>query len=246
MVRANPGCKLLAGDWAAVQWAIYMWKASTINDPPGYHLDLLNRQQAGTLDPHNFLADRFTPGGKATEETRQVAKKYTYGLAFTQGKYKTVCQEAGHSLATGKLIAGAFLEAFKLEAWWEAEIQGVLEKGYIESPGGLRRYFWDPPGYSKRGELTRPKPQEILATAAQHVEVEIMKSAMISCFSDMMPGVEMLTTTHDSLLAQCPEEKAEEGAIWLKGKLESPVATLDNRTWRANVGIGDNWKEASE
>lgn len=235
IVVADPGHVLIGVDWRALHWCICMMLAAEINDPPGYHQGLLDRFNAGELDPHTFLASHFrnVPVEEVSREERQTAKAYTYGRMF-QGSERGLAREAGHKDRVGLEVCAAHDRAFKLQVWWEHTLEEASRKKYVQSPAGWRRCFWD----------LRPKPTEILATKIQEIEGDLLKFVLASMTSTPMP-VELLSTTHDSLLAQSPEESAEDSSEWMKTEMEQPIPFLGWNRFRVDAKIGRNWKEVS-
>ena len=248
MFRADPGKVLLNADWAAIQWALCMWHAGQLDNPPGHHLRLLDQHQAGELDPHTYLASHF--GGnagdmsKVTHEQRQLAKIFTYGRMF-KGELRVLAYEAKRSLKEAEEIGEAYEQAFRLGPWWDHVQATVLERRYIEEPGGWRRYFFSPVRYDKVGQLRSPKMQEVLAALIQGSEATVLKFCLGSMFKDTPSWLEILTTTHDSVLVQVPEGLEEAGSQWLRKHMEQPVPWFDNRSWRSDVQVGQTWQDVS-
>jgi len=239
VVVAEPGKVLISADWRAVQWGLAMWEAGKVVGD-GYHHDLLAQQQRGEIDPHTFLAERFDPGGGP--EARQIAKGYTFGRIF-HGYPDTLARECGHPVTVGRKVCAVHDAAFRLQQWWDSELEFVLENKYVETAGGFRRYFWEPVQRNKSGEIIRPKLQEILACKIQGNEADLMK--WILGVEPFPEWVELLTSLHDALLIQVDEGRSEEGQEWLRDRMQRPVPFLDNRSWRVEVKVGLNWKEVS-
>jgi len=239
VVVAEPGKVFIGGDWAAIQWALAMWEAGNVVGD-GYHHDLLDRQQQGELDPHTFLAEKFDPGGGPS--ARQRAKGYTFGRIF-HGYPDVLARECGHPVQTGREICRVHDEVYRLQAWWDYELEQVLQRKYVETAGGFRKYFWDPIQRNSRGEVVRPKLQEILATKIQGDEADLLKWCMGHMPKDS--EIELITTLHDAMLIQVWEDKVEYGKGWLTEVMGQPIPFLDNRSWRATIKVGKNWKEVS-
>jgi DNA polymerase I-like protein with 3'-5' exonuclease and polymerase domains len=239
VVVAEPGKVFIGGDWRAVQWALAMWEAGKVVGD-GYHWNLLDQQQRGELDPHTFLAERFQPGGG--KAARQTAKGYTFGRIF-HGNPDVLARECGHPVDTGRMVCKVHDETYRLQPWWDAELEFVLQNKYVETAGGFRRYFWNPVQHNKQGEVVQPKLQEILATKIQGNEADLMK--YILGIARFPAWIELITTLHDAMLVQCPVERAEEGQGWLQELMQRPVPFLGGRPWLAEVKVGRNWLEVS-
>ena len=243
-VVADPGHVLLGADWAGIEWALVMYFAAKIDNPPGFHLNLLEKFQRGEFDPHCFLASiayntdydelvRRHESGEYIKE-RKLCKPYTHGRNY-YGAPRTLAREAGHKDSVGVLVCKAHSRAFRPEPWWEYELDSVKKLKYVQTPLGWRRYFWD----------YEPKPTEVFGTKIQATAADLMKYVMLNVFETLPVGFEALTTTHDNLLLQVDEPHAEDGAAWLKRKMEQRIPWLDNRRWRADVKVGKTWRDVS-
>jgi len=247
MFRADPGYRMISGDWAAIQWALCMWFASGLAGSGGLHEELLRRHQEGSLDPHRYLAG-FMAGhdgdeSKVTKQERQLAKGITYGRMF-KGHARVLAYETKMPQGQVEAACEAYEQAFKLAEWWDSVEQQVLEQRYVESPDGWRRYFFEPFRRNKDGELASPKLQEVLASLIQASEAGVLKYALVQVFQDQPDWVEILTTTHDSVLIQVPEAKVAEGCEWLKSKMEVRVPWFE-RGWKADVQSGEDWSQVA-
>lgn len=233
----DPGMVMIGGDWAAIEWCLVQYFAAKINNPPGFHEELLRRFQAGEMDPHRYLSSVALekPESKVTREERDRFKPYTHGRNF-YGSPRTLARNVGQRDADGLRACKAHSEAFKPEAWWEHEIALAQSRHYIETPLGWRRWFWD----------WKPKPTEVLASVIQGTAADLMKWVSVRVFNSYEGGaIEVLTTTHDSFLLQCREQDADVAKRYLKEWMEMPIPWLDNRSWRADVKSGMNWREVS-
>jgi DNA polymerase-1 len=230
------GHVMIGGDWAGIEWAIAMWFCSKVGEPAGYHEDLLDRFQSGLFDPHRFLAAKAfgVSEAKVTKRQRKICKAYTHGRMFA-GTGIGLAREVGHPQRIGIQVCNAHDVAFKHSVWQSRTVALVRKQHYIQTALGWRRYFWE----------WKPKPQEVLATLVQGTAADLCKYVLRDIFETQPSWVEVLTTTHDSLLLQVPLLKEEEGAAFLKEKMEQPIPWLDNRTWRADIKTGMSWREVS-
>lgn len=255
MFHADPGWVMIGADWSAIQWALCMWCAGQVNDPPGYHFTLLDRHQRGELDPHSWLAahlykspvppDRHLEIKDLAPDLRQTCKGFTYGRMF-YGTERTLAQETGTPLAEAIIVCQAYDEAFKLKPWWRSVFETLGQRRYVETPHGFRRYFHSPLRF-EGWELKSPKPTEVLATVIQGAEAGLAKWVLGQIALDLPEGKddwrEMLTMTHDSFLIQVREERAEEGREWILKHMQAPIPFLDHRTWKAEAKVGRTWAE---
>lgn len=253
MFRADPGFVMLGVDWAAIQWAIMMWKAAEINEPAGYHAELLYRHQLpdghpDQLDPHRFLASHFKGNGgdesKVTDAQRQLAKSFTYGRGF-YGKDKVLAKEAKVTLREGQEICQTYDNAMKIKPFWTWIRDSISAQGFLETPHKFRMWFFDPVQLDRDGFLKRPKMQEAVARWVQGTEAGILKQTLVRLFYSKPDWFEVLTTTHDNIVGQVPLDREEEGKEFLLACAQAPVPFMNDATWRGEVKSGDNWMDVS-
>ena len=262
IVVADPGWVMIGADWRAIQFAMLMLRAAAIDEPHGFHLDLLDKQQAGTLDPHSFLAENFlraklleAMGGSKTVEVgsrkaiRQMMKGYTYGRAFL-GAPEVLAMEQGHAVALGRTVCDVHDKSFLLGHWQQFEIEQAVSRHFTETVRGFRRWFWESVVRGPDGTVKKPKPQEILGAVIQGDESELMKWMLGNVAEDLGPDfrsdeIEMLTTTHGSVLLQAREDKAEEAKRWLIEHMERKCPFLGGRGFVCEAKVGRTWKDVS-
>lgn len=253
----DPGYVMVGADYAGIEWAIAMWFCAKLNEPAGLHARLLDDFRVllptgkPMLDPHRYLATfAFSvPEHKVTDKQRKVCKPYTHGHMFGGGP-AGLAREIGHTVAVAKKVCAAHEKAFRPQAWWEVTGQQARERHYIQTPLGWRRYFWE----------YQPKITEILGTLVQGTAADLFKWMLVDLFKRLgqeafdyrlfsedrgSDPVEVLTSTHDSVLLQVREELKEGAPLLLLSCMEQPVEWLDGRSWRAEVKVGDSWRAVS-
>lgn len=251
IVVAPPGYTLIQGDWAGIEWAIAMWMASKYDDDT-FHLDLLDKFQAGNFDPHIYLASfaNGVPESEVTPVMRKEAKPYTHGRTYL-GSHRVLARNAGHKDAIGEKVCNAHEKAFKLGVWQAEVIANAKHNHYVQTPLGWRRYFWEnqknSPELAAKFGLWTPKPQEVIATLVSGTAADLCKVILNDIFLELPSGWEVLTTTHDSVLIMVPGRGDEvwNHMMWLRGKMSQPIPWLDGRGWKADVRSDINWKDVS-
>jgi DNA polymerase I-like protein with 3'-5' exonuclease and polymerase domains len=251
-VEADPGHVLVGGDWSNVEWAVVQVLAIAVPDyvkdrlgiPRDFHSKLLNRFLARDLDAHRYLASivEGIPEADVKKSQRQNCKSYTHGRNFF-GSERALAAAAGHTLAMSRRVCQAHHEAFHPEAWWEVARQFVADHGFIECAYGWRRYF----------EESDPKPTEILGTQVQGSAAELCKYVLLDIFETVYGEFEktweILTSTHDSILMQVPEQDKLLAVDWLKRKMEQPIPFLATPEYPkgvcfpADVAAGATWDQ---
>ena len=81
---AAPGHSLVGLDYAGIEWAITMHECAHLNQPAGFHEDLLSRFRAGDFDPHIHLAAAAynVPPASVDSDQRQSVKQFTHGRTY--------------------------------------------------------------------------------------------------------------------------------------------------------------------
>lgn len=232
-------------DWAALHWAIVMLQAHDISGS-GFHLDLLEKQQAGKFDPHRYLASFAfeVEIDKVTDQQRQWAKAFTFGRMYL-GAPRTLGRKNNIPDKISERVCDAHEEAFRLRVWQEWTIEEAKKKSlskrgaYVESPLGWRRYFWS---YG-------PKETDVLASSVLAIESDMLKRVMnqMPVEDDEMPEApgQLETSTHDSVLLKVRDNRWDECEMWALDLMEQPIPWLDGMQFRAKAKRGKNWREAS-
>ena len=248
-VEADPGMVMVGGDWSNVEWAVVQimaikvpdWLKKKLGVPLDFHKRLLDRFLAGNLDAHRYLASFVfqKPEEEIDPKTeRKRCKPYTHGRNY-KGSEVGLAHAAGHTVAMAKRACKAHAKAFMPQAWWQWAEDFVEKHGYIETAYGWRRWFF---------EMT-PKPTEILGTHIQGSAADLCKYVLLDIFRTHPETWEILTTTHDSILMQVPEQDKDRAAQWLKDKMEQPIPFLatpdypEGVRFPADVASGPTWMD---
>jgi DNA polymerase I-like protein with 3'-5' exonuclease and polymerase domains len=204
-----PGFALVGGDWNAIQWGLAMWCAAKL-ETDRYHLDLLDAQQRGEMDPHSFLASVYAEVpveeiGKG-DPRRRTCKGYTFGYLFG-GTPRGLARKVGHPERVGLRVCAAHDRAFRAQHWREWTVTEATRKHHIQTPLGWRRYFW---GW-------KPKGEEILASIIQALEADLLKWTKKSVAEALPKYWTLYTSTHDFLGLQVPETDVQHAVAFLRG-----------------------------
>lgn len=249
IVVALPGYILVAGDWSAIEWCISMWMASKY-DKDRFHLDILDKFQAGKFDPHKYLASfaNNVPESEVTNLMRKEAKPYTHGRTY-MGSARTLARNAGQPDSVGIRVCGAHETAFRVHPWQKEVVAACKKKKYVQTPLGWRRYFWgqvkNPPELAKIVGMWTPKPSEVIATLVSGTAADLCKVVLNRIFETLSGDWEVLTTCHDSIMLMVPLADEDQGKQWLRTCMEMPIPCLDNRSWRSDIKTGPDWKSVS-
>lgn len=124
-----------------------------------------------------------------------------------------------------------------LEPGWNREIRHFRQQHYIEeSVHGRRRYFLD-------GE----NPNEIVNTPIQGAAAGLVNTAMIALHKDIPlhkwgAGTGILTQTHDSMVIECPRDKAQWVIECMDHHMNMTHPSLPGVAFTAKAEQGMTWK----
>ena len=177
-----------------------------------------------------------------TKVQRSAAKVINFGVLYGMSPH-------GLSVATGMSMAEAkrFIDGyFKLRKPIREYIDNTLEKarkdGYVETFYGRMRRA---PDLNSSNYIVRQSAERAAANMPiQGTEADLMKRAMLQVEEALNVenlGMQILQI-HDSILVECPKEKAERVSEILKQKMENIAPELKIKL-AVEVSIGENWGE---
>ncbi len=195
------------------------------------------------LDIHAATASKILdkPLDQITQEDRRIAKMINFGLAYGMSSYGLASR-----LDIPEEQARQFMESYfenfpGISQWMDKIVEQALEKGYVETIMGRRRYI---PGISSSSKQTSQAARRAAINAPfQGSAADIIKKAMVD-IDKALPGAVPLLQIHDELIYEVPEENAEETARSIKQLMESAVHL--NVPLVAEVSVGKNWLEAGK
>jgi len=127
----------------------------------------------------------------------------------------------------------------ELESGWDSEIQFFRENHFVEEPVHKRR----------RDCLDGENPNELVNFPIQGAASGLINTAMIAIHKDIPlhkwgPGTGLITQTHDSLVVECPEDKADEVKEIIEHHLHNiEHPDLPGVKFTAGADVGMTWKE---
>lgn len=238
MFVPDDGMIMVGADWSNIEWLAFMVFAARLNQPPGFHKALIERFCAGELDAHRYLASVFygVPESEVTEAMRKTVKPFTHGLDY-YGAPTTIGRLQGTPDEVSGRVAVAHERAFRVSPVQQHLISLAKQQKFIETSWGWRVWFFD----------WEPKPTEILGIRTQAECADLCKKALVQLFHDMKrrPRWEVLTTTHDSIVAQVPIVDRDEAGDYLQTLMSQPVPEWGGIRPVVKVSSGYSWAEAS-
>ena len=177
---------------------------------------------------------------EVTKLQRRAAKVINFGVLYGMSPH-------GLSAATGMSFGEAkqFIDQyFTLRAPIRTFIDATLEKaqtdGYVETFYGRRR---PTPDINSSNFMVREGAKRAAANMPiQGTEADLMKRAMLQVEKRLEGKAEQLLQIHDSILVECPEDRAEEVAALLQSTMEQVAPELAIKL-KVDVSVGKNWGE---
>lgn len=191
------------------------------------------------LDLHKLTASRVTrtPLEDVTPEQRQAAKAINFGLTFGMGPrglkdYARQQYGVAFSLQEAQAFKAAFFQAYPGVAAWHERQRSQREARTLS--GRLRR--WTDP---------RVPATELYNAPVQGTAADILKRALAGLLPGLAPlGGRIVAVIHDEVIAEVPEDRAEEARQVVQATMEEAGAYyLTDLPVIAEATIATNWSE---
>ena len=194
------------------------------------------------IDIHTKTASEAfgVPLDQVTKAQRRAAKVINFGVLYGMS-VKGLADAAGMSIGDAK----AFIEKyFELRAPIKRKLEEILkqarEMGYVETFFGRRR---PTPDVKSSNFLVRAAAERAAQNMPiQGTEADLMKRAMVEVDKKLPKGAELIMQVHDSLIAECDEDLAEEVKTILQETMEGIAPELKIKL-AVDVTVGHNWGE---
>jgi DNA polymerase-1 len=193
------------------------------------------------VDIHTATAAQVAgvPLDQVDKEMRRRAKAVNFGILYGMSPH-------GLSVATGMTLyeAKEFIEKYfelraPLRVYMDKTAELALKQGYVETVFGRRRPT--PDMKSSNWIVREAAKRAAINMPIQGTEADVMKLAMLAVEKKLEGLGEQLLQIHDSILVECPAEKADEVARILKETMEGAYKMSVKLV--ADVKQGKNWGE---
>lgn len=209
---------------------------------------MINDFNAGTDIHAKTAADvHGIPLDDVTKSQRRDAKVVNFGVLYGMGPHALAVQ-TGMTFAQAKAFIDEYFKLRpKLRAYIDRTLAFARENGFVETLYGRRR---PTPDVQSSNAVVRQAAERAAANMPiQGTEADLMKKAMIEVDDrlkqytvDGEPVAWQVLQIHDSILVECPKEKAEEIAEMMRDVMESIAPDLGIRL-DVDTTIGENWGE---
>lgn len=228
---ADEGSCLISADYSQIELRVL----AHITDDKG-----LTRAFSDDLDIHAATASEVfgVELNAVTPEHRRIAKAVNFGLAYGQGP-QGLSETLGISRSEASDIITRYFKRFAgVKEYMEAVVREGLEKGFVETLFGRRRYI--PELRSQNQMLRRAGERAAVNAPIQGTASDLVKLAMIQLHESL--PIPLLLQVHDELLFECPVAEADDYCLDIKKAMES-VYKL-KVPLKVNVHKGSNWDDA--
>lgn len=175
---------------------------------------------------------------------RDVAKRLGHGSNYL-GQAKTLSQLAVVELELVEEFQKRYFKGFPgIVAWQKWTAQQIQTKGYLITPFGRRRFFWD----RTREDTT---VRAAIAMVPQSTIGEYTARAIERIYRNI-PEVKLLNNVHDAVIGQYLKEKRLDLKPIIMDHLEEEIAFTDihgvvrKRTIPWEFSCGHNWGKAGK
>lgn len=178
-----------------------------------------------------------------TDDMRRKAKAFNFGIIYGMGAYG-LSQSAGMTRDEAGKFIQEYLEHFSgIRAFMESMRAFALEKGYVETELGRRRFL--PEIASDNHQVAASAERMAINMPVQGLEADIVKLSMIAVDSfirERFSGkATLLLQIHDELIFEVDESVASVFAHEVKNIMESVYALRVPLV--VDVSVGKHWGE---
>lgn len=237
---AAPGWRLIGADYSQVELRIM---AHISGD------EALRQAFRENQDIHASTAAKVfnIPLEVVTPNQRSFAKAVNFGLMYGMGAFR-LARDSQLTLAEAEAFIKTYFERFpRVQQYLEATRRQAVERGYVETLLGRRRYFpiFKSTDSSPRAMVERRAAErEAVNMPIQGTAADIIKIAMIRLFNTLRErGLRgrMILQVHDELLLEVPEEEVQEVAALVEDVMQNAYPL--EVPLRVDVRVGHSWGE---
>lgn len=250
LFKAGYGRTLVECDYSNIEMRL----AAEISGEPTlcqlYHED---------ADVHRVTASKIfhVEVDEVTKEQRQTAKTINFGALYGGGPHYLVEAVPGISREEAEKYLEAFKAAFPgLLTYWDRCKNGSLRvivnsKEYHVARSALGRLEYVPRNDEATGRRHKKLKNRLVNIPIQATGVDLFKSASGLLYRELCKpeysDFQFLLSLHDSVLLECPKDRAQECAGLVNGCFDDAASEiLQNVPCKADIKIGTNWAFTEE
>jgi DNA polymerase-1 len=175
---------------------------------------------------------------EVTSDQRRAAKVINFGVLYGMSPHG-LSVAAGMSLHEAKKFIDQYFEIRKpIRDFINQTLKQAEDKGYVETFYGRRR---PTPDVKSSNYIVREAAKRAAANMPiQGTEADLMKRAMLKIEQKIGTAGQQILQIHDSILIECPADKASEVSDILKTEMESIAPELDIKL-KVDIATGKTW-----
>lgn len=235
---APDGCKLISADYSQIELRVL---AHISEDE-----ELCGAFERGE-DIHAATAANIfgVQVEQVTEDMRRKAKVINFGIIYGMSSFG-LSQQLGISEDEAAIYIRSYLNRYpKVRQYIEEAIAHAIEKGYVTTIFGRRRYIR---GITSSDEREREAAKRVAINAPiQGSAADIMKLAMVHLWSEMKRrgfNSKLVMQVHDELICEAHDGEVDELVKLMRNIMENAV---DLRVpLKVDIKSGNNWLEMEE
>ncbi|MFP3028775.1 MAG: DNA polymerase I [Arsenophonus sp.] len=179
-----------------------------------------------------------------TSDQRRSAKAINFGLIYGISAFGLSCQ-LGITRGQAKNYMDRYFERYPaILSYMECTRKQAAEQGYVETLAGRRLYL--PDINSHNAMRRKASEREAINAPMQGTAADIIKKAMIALdnwIETVKPDLYMLIQVHDELVFEVKASKIKDSQQKICQLMEESMELTI--PLKVDVGIGDNWDEAT-
>jgi len=190
---------------------------------------------ANERDLHSEVCEAVFGSGWGKEQ-RIIIKRLNFAYLYGGGRAALVSDTNIPKEESHRIMAEYNTKMLGLNEWKLAQQAFVIENGYIETPFGRRRRFpyINNTNYKEALKAAVNVPiQSAASDITHHAAVAVQKE-----------GYQVILTKHDEIIAEVPEDGAEEHRIRIEQIMEEAGNKyLPNIKWKADASVRARWTD---
>lgn len=246
----SPGCVFVEADSASIEAVMSGWFMGSKDymeiARQGVHAYAACRELGIPFTPSNKRLVKNSPKHAALYARK---KRVTHGVSYGMGAKLLHEQypEAFPTLGEAKQEITGFLKLLPdLAAWHEDLRKEAWRNGYLETPWGLRNYYYQV--YTKDNRTGQFRPGEdanaVVAFKPQSSNALFQRENLaLLGKSWAAPYMCAIGHIHDSQCLDVPEDKVDAAVALLREVMTRPIPQMDNLTIDVEVKVGKNWAD---
>ena len=180
------------------------------------------------------------PLDDVTKEQRRRAKVVNFGVLYGMSQHG-LAAAADMSFAEAQHFINEYFRVRPgVKEYLASTVKKAHDDGFVETLFGRRR--WTPDVKSSNFVVRQAAERAAANMPIQGTEADLMKLAMIEVDKRLDGRGEQLLQVHDSILIECPKDKAEEISEMLVDTMENIYPNLGVKL-QVDVHTGNNWGE---